>query len=153
MDIRPRPDRRDWIAGLAAGAAFGFIFLGVGARVGMRYIALSAGQASAFTIEGSIAVALLGALTGALFATIFLLVRAALPTRPRAHGALFWAINGAIMLRGLRPVTTLNASIFLPLFVAFGVLLHLFWSRAHMAARISERSPESGQAAFPERML
>jgi len=128
-----RPDRRDWLAGLAAGASLGFVFLGVGARAGMHLISLSSGQAPTFTIEGSIAVSLLGALTGALIATVFLLVRTTFPTRRWIRGALFWAVCGALVLRGLRPVTALNAGIFLPLFIVHGVLLHTFWCRVYLA--------------------
>jgi hypothetical protein len=127
-----RPTRRDWIAGLAAGATLGFLFLGIGARAGMRVVANALGQTPAFTIEGSIAVSLLGALVGALLAAIFLLLRTMLPTRRWTRGALFWIICGALALRGLRPVTTLNAGIFLPLFVMHGVLLHVFWCRVYL---------------------
>ena len=130
-----RPTRRDWLAGLGAGASLGFVFLGVGARAGMRLIALSAGQAPAFSIEGSIAVSLLGAATGALVAAIFLLARTVFPTRRWIRGALFWAVCAALVLRGLNPVTALNAAIFLPLFVAHGALLHVFWCRIYLARR------------------
>jgi hypothetical protein len=135
MNLPSRPTRRDWLAGLVAGAALGFIFLGVGARAGMRVIALSAGQAPAFSIEGSIAVSLLGALTGALIAAIFLLVRAVLPARRWIRGVLFWMMCAALVLRGLHPVTALNAGIFLPLFAVHGVLLHVFWCRIYLARR------------------
>lgn len=128
-----RPDRRDWRAALAAGATLGFVFLGIGARVGMRVIALSSGQAPTFSIEGSIAVSLLGALMGALIATVYVLARSMLPTRRWMRGALFWAICGALVLRGLHPVTALNAGIFLPLFLVHGVLLHTFWCRVYLA--------------------
>ena len=141
-----RPTRRDWLAGLGAGASLGFVFLGVGARVGMRLIALSAGQAPAFTIEGSIAVSLLGALTGALVAAIFLLARTAFPTRRWIRGIFFWVACAALVLRGLHPVTTLNAAIFLPLFAAHGILLHVFWCRIHLVRR-----EHSGVAAVPAR--
>jgi hypothetical protein len=128
-----RPDRRDWLVGLAAGASLGFVFLGIGARVGMRFIALSSRQAPIFSIEGSVGVSLLGALTGALIATVFLLARTALPTHRWVRGALFWAVCGALALRGLRPVTVLNAGIFLPLFLVHGALLHTFWCRIYLA--------------------
>jgi hypothetical protein len=71
MHTLNRPTRRDWLAGLAAGASLGFVLLGVGARAGMRLFALASAQAPLFTIEGSIAVSVLGALTGALVATVF----------------------------------------------------------------------------------
>ena len=128
-----RPDRRDWVSGLAAGASLGFAFLGIGARFGMRAIALSSGRAPTFSIEGSIAVSLLGALTGALIAVVFLLARTALPTRRWVRGALFWVVCGALALRGLHPVSMLNASIFVPLFLVHGILLHTFWCRVYLA--------------------
>ncbi len=127
------PDRRDWITGLTAGASLGFVFLGIGARVGMRAIALSSGQAPTFSIEGSIAVSLLGALMGALLASVFLLARAVVPARRWLRGAIFWVVCGALALRGLHPVTVLNAGIFLPLFLLHGVLLHTFWCRVYLA--------------------
>ena len=135
MHTTSRPRRRDWLAGLVAGAALGFVFLGVGSRAGMRLVALAAGQAPAFTIEGSIAVSLLGALTGAVIATLFLLLRTALPTHRWIRGALFWTLCGALVLRGLHPVTWLNAGIFLPLFLLHGVLLHIFWCRVYLTRR------------------
>ena len=132
MHTTNRPTRRDWLAGLTAGATLGFLILGVGARAGMRFIAVASGQPPTFTIEGSIAVSLLGALTGALIATMFLLVRVTLPARRWVRGALFWAVCGALALRGLRPVTMLNAGVFLPLFALHGVLLHTFWCRVYL---------------------
>jgi hypothetical protein len=129
MHTAQRPRRRDWLTGLTAGALLGFLILGLGARAGMRVVALASGQAPSFTIEGSLAVGLLGALTGAVIAALFLALRAALPGRRWLRGALFWTICGALALRGLRPVSLLNAGIFLPLFLLHGVLLHTFWCR------------------------
>jgi hypothetical protein len=60
-------------------------------------------------------------------------VRATFSTRRWVRGTLFWVVCGALALRGLRPVTMLNAAIFLPLFVLHGVLLHAFWCRVHLA--------------------
>ena len=141
-----RPRRRDWLAGLAAGAALGLIVLGAGGRAGMRIIALAAGQPPAFTIEGTIAVVLLGGAAGAAVAVIFLLVRVMLPGRRWLRGTLFWLIVAAIALRGLRPVGALNASVFLPLFLVHGVTLHVLWCRVlsrHVAAPGGDRAPES----------
>jgi hypothetical protein len=126
------PGRRDWIAVVAAGAILGFFLLGVGARFGMRLIAMSIGQAPLFTIEGSIAVSLLGTLTGAFIATIFLVLRILLPTRRWMRLLIFCMLCGAIVLRGLRPVTAVNAGIFLPLFAMHAVLLHVFWCRIYL---------------------
>ena len=139
MHTSNRPDRRGWIAGLSAGAFIGLVVLGIGGRAGMRIIALETGQPAAFTIEGSIAVALLGAASGAIAAVIFLVLRAALPTRRWMRAALFWTILGAIALRGLSPLTTLGTTTFLPLFLLYGVLLHLFWCRVHLRRQASPR--------------
>ena len=133
MHTSQRPRRRDWLAGLAAGGSLGFVILGVGARAGMRVVAVASGQTPSFSIEGSISVSLLGAATGALVATVFLLARTTFPTRRRLRGALFWTVCGALVLRGLHPVTALNAAIFLPLFLLHGVLLHTFWCRVYLA--------------------
>ena len=140
MHSSHRPDRRGWIAGISAGALIGLVVLGVGGRVGMRLVALEIGQPAAFTPEGSIAVALLGAASGAIAAVIFLLLRTALPTRRWIRGALFWTILGAIALRGLSPVSAFSASVFLPLFLVYGVLLHVFWCRVHLRRTASRGS-------------
>ena len=133
MHTTQRPGRRDWLVGVLAGAILGFLFLGVGARAGMRLVALDLGQAPSFTIEGSIAVSLMGAGAGAFVGAVFLLVRAMLPTRRWTRAVLFWVVCGALMLRGLSPVTVVNAGIFLPLFVVHGILLHMYWCRVHLA--------------------
>ena len=135
MHVLHRPNRRDWLYGLVAGATLGFVFLGIGARAGMRVIALSSGQAAAFTIEGSIAVSLIGALTGVLVAALFLLLRNILPTRRWTRSAVFWIVCLGLALRGLRPVTPINAAIFLPLFVMHSVFLHTFWCRIYLTRR------------------
>ncbi len=127
---RPRP--RDWPMALAAGASLGFLFLGIGARVGMRIVALASAQPTAFTVEGSVAVILLGALTGAVVAAIFLLVRIVISTSRWVRGAVFWGVCGALALRGISPITLLNATVFLPLFLLHGVLLHAFWCRIYL---------------------
>jgi len=90
----------------------------------MRIVALAADQPTAFTIEGSIAVALLGAAAGVVVAAIFLLVRTMMPRNRWGRGAIFWATCGAIAVRGVSPVTPVNAAVFLPLFLLHGALLH-----------------------------
>ena len=135
-----RPSRRDWLAALAAGSTLGILLLGVGARAGMRMIALRSGQQPAFTIEGSIAVSLMGAATGALIAIIFMGVRVALPTHRWIRGTIFWAICAALVLRGLHPVSLLNARIFLPLFLAHGILLHVSWCRYYLPRHVRQLS-------------
>ena len=132
MTASERPRRRDWIAGLAAGSALGFALLGVGSRAGMRVIAVAAGQPLAFSISGSVTVVTLGTITGAAIAVIFLSARVLFPTRRWARVLLFWLVCLALTLRGLRPVSVLNTSVFLPLLALHGGLLHAFWCRVHL---------------------
>jgi hypothetical protein len=101
----------------------------------MRLIALDIGQAPLFTVEGSIAVSLMGAAAGAIVAAIFLLLRTVLPTHRFVRAAIFWAICVGLVLRGISPITVVNASIFVPLFLLHGVLLHVFWCRVYLARR------------------
>lgn len=129
MTTPRRPSFADWRAGLAAGTLLGILFLGAGGRLGMRLIAFSLGQTPIFTLDGSVAVVLLGAATGALVGALFLLSRALFPTRRFLRAASFWTVVSALVLRGLHPVTPVSAAIFLPLFAAHGALLHVYWCR------------------------
>lgn len=130
-----RPNGRDWTVGIIAGAVLGAIFLGVGGRIGMRLIAVAQGVAGSFTVEGSLTVVALGALCGAIVALIFVLARILFPMRRALRVAFFWTVTLAIVLRGLNPVTPLNLAIFVPLFLAHGTLLNLYWCRVHLARR------------------
>ena len=124
-----RPRRGEWIRVLGLGAGLGFLLLGIGGRAGMRVIASASDQPAVFTFEGSLTVALLGALAGAVMSALFLIGHTVFPTRPWLRGAVFWLVCGALVLRGLNPVTRLNAVVFAPLFVLHGVLLHMYWRR------------------------
>src|SRR3712207_1740408 len=108
MQTHSRPAARDWAATVAAGAGLGLLLLGLGARAGMRVVALAAHQSTAFTIAGSVAVTLLSALTGAAVAIIFLLARTAVPRSRWGRGMIFWTLVGALTLRGLSPVTVVS---------------------------------------------
>jgi hypothetical protein len=135
VNTNRRPNGRDWIVGLSAGAILGAIFLGVGGRVGMRAIALAQGAAGSFTVEGSLTVIGLGTLSGAIVALIFLVARVLFPSRRAPRVLFFWTLTLAIVLRGLNPVSPLNLTIFVPLFLAHGSLLNLYWCRVHLARR------------------
>ena len=135
MDSCVRPRGRDWGVGLVAGAVLGFLFLGIGARAGMRLVAVHAGQPGIFTLPGSLTVSALGALAGIAIAVIFLLARTAFPAHRWLRAIGFWAVCAAIVFRGLHPVTAANAAIFLPLFVVHGALMHAFWCRVYLPRR------------------
>ncbi len=56
----PLPLRfRDWVAALLLGAGVGLPLLGIGSRIGMRFIALESGQTPGFSIGGSLTVVFL----------------------------------------------------------------------------------------------
>ena len=135
MNVTQRPNGRDWIVGLIAGTALGAIFLGAGGRAGMRLIALAQGAAGSFTVEGTLTVVGLGAVSGAIIALIFLVARVLFPSRRVPRVLFFWAVTLAIVLRGLNPLTVLNLAIFVPLFLAHGSLLNLYWCRVQLARR------------------
>jgi hypothetical protein len=117
----------------------GILFLGIGGRIGMRVIALVLGQAPGISVGGSLTVVFLGAAAGTAVGAIFLLARTLFPRRRIARVTFFWGVVGAIVVRGLNPLTTLTAAVFVPLFVAHGALLFAYWCRirirkAHGAA-------------------
>ena len=129
MTTRRKPSIADWRAGIVAGAALGAILLGVGGRVGMRAIAVAQGQPPSFTVDGSIAVVLLGATTGAAVAVLFLLARTAFPAHRVGRVVFFWTLVGALVWRGLNPISALNVAVFAPLFLLHGGLLTAYWCR------------------------
>jgi hypothetical protein len=130
-----RPSKRDWTVGLTAGVVLGAIFLGVGGRVAMRAIALADGRSPLFTLDGSVAVVLFGAIAGAIVAIIFLLARVFFPARRVLRVLFFWMVTIGFVLRGVSPLTLMNVVWFMPLFLAHGSLLNLYWCRVHLARR------------------
>src|SRR3954462_2092025 len=127
-----RPHRADWIAVLLVGALLGLAVLGVGGRIGMRVIALGLGQTPTLTVGGSVTVVLLGAATGSVVGAIFLASRTLFPHHRLARVTFFWLVVGALVLRGLHPLSGLTAEVFMPLFLLHGGLLFGYWCRIRM---------------------
>jgi hypothetical protein len=128
-----RPNGSDWGVGVLVGTTLGLLLLGIGGRAGMRVMAIATGQAPSLSFEGSLTVAALGAVSGAVVAVIFLLARTLFPQRRALRVAFFWLLVTAIVVRGLNPVTPLAAAVFMPLFLAHGSLLFAYWCRVRMA--------------------
>ena len=143
MTRRMRPGRPDWLAGVLASTALGLVILGIGGRGGMRIIAEATNQATGFTLDGSATVVFLGAGAGAVMGALFLLARTLFPTRRWARVLAFWVPCLALVWRGLNPVSILNVSTFLPLFLVQGALLQLWWCRVYLPRR------ERGGTALP----
>ena len=129
MTTHRRPTFSDWRATLVAGAVLGIVILGVGGRLGMRALALIQGQTPLFTIDGSIAITLLGGVAGIVIAVFFLLARAAFPEHRAVRTVIFSALVGLVVARGLNPVSLIKLEIFGPLFLLHGALLTVYWCR------------------------
>jgi hypothetical protein len=103
----------------------------------MRVIANAQNQPAGFSVDGTMTVVFLGLVTGVAMAAIFLVCRILFPSRPWLRGAVFWIVCLALTLRGLNPVSVLTASVFIPLVLLDGALMHVFWQ--HLQRRgISE---------------
>lgn len=126
------PRGSDWLAGIAAGTALGAVFLGVGGRLGMRAIALANGQPPTASFEGSLTVVLLGAASGAVIGAIFMLARLLFAQNRLLRVTFFWTLVGALVLRGLHPLSIISVAVFAPLFVAHGALLFAYWCRIRL---------------------
>ena len=133
MTMHRRPNRSDWLAGVVVGALLGFVFLGVGSRLGMTAIAIAEDIAPSFTFGGSLTVVALGTLTGAVVGVLFLASRTAFPHHRVARSLLFWGLVAAFVWRGLNPVTALKVAVFAPLFLLHGGLLTLYWCRVRLS--------------------
>ena len=120
-----------WIFALLAGAATGFVFLGVGGRIAMRLFALHNGQAPGWSIGGSVTVVFMGVLSGIGGAAIRAAAATWLPRRiPPVAGTMIFAVGCLLLtLRGLNPVDATRLAYFLPLTVAYMVAFEIWWRR------------------------
>jgi hypothetical protein len=119
--------RHRWIRILVAGVAAGFIILGVGGRVAMRFIALDIGQTPSFKLSGTFTVILMGGLSGLAGGAFYAVADRLLPVRIWARSVLrsilFWTFLVLITLRGLHPVEPYRLVLFLPLVAMFGAVV------------------------------
>jgi hypothetical protein len=127
--------RRDWMFGVLTGALLGLPLLGVGGRVAMWLVALHQGRVPVFTLEGSLAVTLMGAAAGGVIGGIFMVSRWMFPRTRWLRVGIFTAVVGFVALRGIAPLTPFNVLVFGPLFVAHGAFLHMYWCRVHLKRR------------------
>ena len=134
-----RYTRRDWSFGIAAAALLGLAFLGAGGRVAMWLVALDQGRPPVFTLEGSVAVTLLGAAAGAVIGVVFMTSRWLFSDSRWLRLGLFTAVVGFVALRGIAPLTPFNVSVFGPLFIVHGALLHMYWCRVYLTRRGATR--------------
>ena len=99
----------------------------------MWLFAIGTDRPAAFTVEGSLTVLFYGALAGAAGGVIYAVLARFLPQRAVTRRVLFGVIIVLLTLRGVAPATVLSLSLFLPLTVAYAILLDVVWRRAAIA--------------------
>ena len=95
----------------------------------MRAIAMRQGAATGFSLGGSLTVIFLGAASGLAGGVMYAASRIVLRRHPGWARVAFGVVLMAITLRGLNPVDVPRLILFLPLFVAFGIVLDRLWER------------------------
>jgi hypothetical protein len=117
--------RNPWVFDPLVGIALGLPILGIGGRISMRIIAHATNVAPSFSLGGTMTVVLLGALSGAAGGVIYAILARVLRDRAGMRGVIFGVILVLLTLRGASPFTPLTLSLFLPLTLLYGALLHL----------------------------
>jgi hypothetical protein len=134
-----RPTRRDWIDALLIGAVIGFVVLGIGSRIGMRYVGLAMGQQPGFSWGGTITVVFMGAVSGVAGAVALVGARAIRPLPQVARGAIYWGVLLYLTARGLHPIDAVKVIWLLPPVLAYGVILQ--YSTCRVASRRRQMVP------------
>ena len=121
-----------WLFALAAGAAIGFIILGVGGRIAMRLIALHTGARPGISLGGTTTVIAMGVVSGVAGAMIRAAAEASLPRHLSAGiGSAIFAIACLLLtLRGLKPVDAARVTYFMPLTAAYIIAFEVAWRRS-----------------------
>jgi hypothetical protein len=120
-----RSTRRDWIDAALIGLILGTVILGVGGRIGMRYVGLAQGQAAGFSWGGSLTVVFMGAVWGVFIALLLVGIRSIRRLPQPGRGVLYWAIVLFLASRGLHPMTVTNVTWLLPPILVFAVAVQI----------------------------
>lgn len=116
--------RNPWLFDPLLGIALGLPILGVGSRIAMRIIAHATNVAPGFSLGGTMTVVGLGAVSGAAGGLIYAILARVLRDRATMRAVIFGIILVLLTLRGASPFTPLTLSLFLPLTLLYGALLH-----------------------------
>lgn len=117
--------RNPWVFDPLLGVALGLPILGIGGRIAMRVIAHATNAPPAFSFGGTMTIVGLGAVSGAAGGLIYALLARVMRDRATLRGVIFGIILVLLTLRGASPFTALTLSLFLPLTLLYGALLHL----------------------------
>jgi hypothetical protein len=120
-----RPAKRDWIDAALIGVVLGSLILGVGGRIGMRYIGLAQGQAAGFSWGGSLTVVFMGAVWGVFIAMMLVGIRSIRRLPQLGRGVLYWAIVLFLASRGLHPIREVTVTWLLPPILVFAVAVQV----------------------------
>ena len=123
-----------WVFGPVVGAVLGLPILGIGSRIAMRLVAVGTSRPGAFTVEGSLTVIFFGVVAGLAGGAIYSILMRFLPRRTALRSIIFGLIIVLLTLRGVSPATAFTLSLFLPLTVAYAILLDVIWRRRIHAA-------------------
>lgn len=124
-----RAIQNPWVFGPVVGALVGLPILGIGSRIAMRLVAVGTDRPSAFTVEGSLTVIFFGVVAGLAGGAIYAILARFLPRRTAIRSMIFGAIIVLLTLRGVSPATAFTLSLFLPLTVAYAILIDVIWRR------------------------
>jgi hypothetical protein len=121
--------RSPWVFGPVVGAMLGLPILGIGSRIAMRLVAVGTDRPGAFTLDGSLTVIFFGVVAGLAGGAIYAILARFLPRRTGIRSVLFGAIIVLLTVRGVAPATAFTLSLFLPLTLAYAILLDVIWRR------------------------
>ena len=116
--------RNPWVFDPLVGMALGLPILGIGGRIAMRIIAHATNVAPGFSLGGTMTVVSLGVVSGAAGGLIYALLFRVMRDRATLRAVVFGVILVLLTLRGASPFTPLTLSLFLPLTLLYGALLH-----------------------------
>lgn len=116
--------RNPWLFDPFLGIALGLPIFGIGGRIAMRVIAHATNVAPGFSLGGTMTVVGLGAVSGAAGGVIYAILARVLRDRTTVRAVIFGIILVLLTLRGASPFTPLTLSLFLPLTLLYGALLH-----------------------------
>ena len=113
--------------GAALGTLAGVLCLGAGGRVAMWAFAEATGRPTVFTLGGSLTVVAGGAVAGLLGGIPFGMLASRLPKPLVLRGLLAGAVWLALLSPGITPPWPLTFALFAPCFLAYGLLLAVWW--------------------------
>ena len=137
---------RPWSFGALLGAAAGLPVLGVGGRMAMRLLAIASHAPPSFSPSGTMTVLLAGLASGVAGGVLYATLCRFLPQPRWARSALYTIALVLLTLRGLHPVQALALNAFMPLALAYGLVVDVVYSGWY-GRRVRERTASDAAPA------